>query len=446
MDEYLPGNAVETPIALEINANHRYRAEEMGVIEFRIRNQGPDRIRTLDLLLTCPCEKSGKKSALVKSLLPAAEKKLSFQFDPARGGEALIEVAISLEDESRRPMVFRGQTSVTISSKNEGSSSHTSFTLDIHDIDKFMGNDLSELLGGAGKDREIDAARLHQRMERKDPFWMRVDLDLDEEETARQRDALRQIIAPVSGQMPFRTSKALLESLNPKAPRRAFLYSLPEVIFGREPQRSDAVLRFLPDFDNDPRSRTISAEQLVVRCQGSECTLGMAPNAHQLMSVNHRLLKEAEQIPLSGAAEIKIGPCEMTLKFAAVPNHEDAHWQRTREEIMQFDPGPDPFSAAPWDMVAFSRPANGKEEEYIWLLRQMEIGWISGSEAELQLGWPMKPRARLIFWSGRYYLEALGVEKEIQAGNAPIPPGKIRCLEPDMEIGFGSLRFLWRLL
>jgi len=445
MNDFQPGAGTESPVALEINTNHRYKADEMGVIEFRIRNQATAVIKNLTLMLDCPCEKSKTKSAVLKNLLPSSEKKPSFQFEPARGGEALLEVELSLEDEKCLPLVYRGQTSVTISSKNEGSSSHTSFTLDIHDIEKFMGNDLSELLGGVGKDKEIDAARLHQRMERKEPFWMRVDLDFDETETAQRRSALRHIITPPSGQMPFRASKACLESLDPKVPHRVFFYSMPEVIFGREEQKSDVVLRFLPDFDNDPRSKTISAEQLLVRYRTGECTIGMAPNAHQLMSINHRLLKETEQLSLAGPAEIKIGPCEMTLKVACLPRSEDQQWLRTREEIMQSDPGKDLFDGSPLDLVGFSRPTNGQEEEYFWLLRKMEIGWETAAAAGLQLGWPLKPRARLIFWSGRYYLEALGSESEIKTGSSALPPGKIACLESETEIGFGSRRFVWRL-
>src|SRR5512137_764542 len=111
MDEFRPGSALESPVALEINANHRYKADEMGVIEFRIKNLGPSLIRTLALLITCPCEKSKTKSAILKSLFPSSEKKPSFQFDPARGGEALLEVEISIEDETRLPLVFHGQTS-----------------------------------------------------------------------------------------------------------------------------------------------------------------------------------------------------------------------------------------------------------------------------------------------------------------------------------------------
>jgi hypothetical protein len=444
MDEFLAGQGGEAPVSVEINANHRYKADEMGVIEFRIRNQSRSLIRILDLRLACPCEKSQTKSVTLKNLVPSAEKKLSFQFEPARGGEALLEVAIHAEDERELPFVFRGQTSVTISSKNDSQSSHTSFMLDIHDIDKFMGNDLSGLLGSAGKDKEIDTERLMQRMGRNDPFWMRVDLDLDEVETELKRSALRRILPPPSGQMPFRCSRAVLESLDPSGPRRAFFYSMPEVIFGREAQRSDAVLRFLPDFANDPRSKTISAEQFGVRYLGGECTLGMAPNAHQLMSVDHRLIKESEQIPLAGSSEIKIGPCELTLKIRCAASSEDPSWKRTREQILRSDPGPDPFEVSPWDMVGFSRPTNGQEEEYFWLLRKLDLGWEGKNVNGFQFGWPVRPQARLIFWSGRYYLEALG--PEIKIGDLALPIGKIACLDAEAVISFGSLQFNWRLL
>jgi hypothetical protein len=446
MDEMDPALNAESPVALEINTNHRYRAEEMGVVEFRIRNQSPRPIKALNLVLDCPFEMPRMKSASFPTLALSAERRSSIQVIPGKGGEALLDIEINFEDEGRLPLVFTGQTSVTISSKNQVTSSHTSYTLDLHGIQKFMGNDLSEVMAGAGANKEIDPELLHKRMERQDPFWMRVDLDFDEQETVRRRGALRKIIAPPSGQMPVRTSRALLESLNPAAPRRVFVYSMPEVVFGREAQRSDAVLRFLPDFENDPRSKTISAEQLIVRYRGGECTLGLAPNAHQLMSVNHRLLQDAEQIPLAGAADIKIGPCELMLKVACAARTEDPQWKRTKEEILQSDPSNDPFEASPWDLVSFTRPTNGREEEYFWLLRKMEIGWEAGAAAGLQLGWPLRPRARLVFWAGRYYLEAIGSEAEIKVSDSMLPPGKIMCLDSETEIGFGSLRYQWRLL
>jgi len=444
MDELQQGFDTEPPISLEINVNHRYKAEEMGVIEFRIRNEDPRVIKNLDLVVDCPCEKSPRKSAALKNITPLSEKKPSFQFEPARGGEALLEIELRVEDESRLPLVFRGQTSVTISSKNEGTTSHTSFNIEFRDVQKFMGNDLSGILAGAGKG-EINAERLHERMERKEPFWMRVDLDFDEHDTVSRRSALRQIIAPAAAQMPPRATRAFLESLDPDAPRRAFIYSMPEVVFGREPQKSDAVLRFLPDFFNDPRSKTISGEQFVVRYREGECTLGMAPKGRQLMSVNHKLLAEQEQVPLAGGADIKIGPCELALKITCAVRTEDPQWIRTREEILQFDPGNDHFEASRWDFISFTRPANGPEEEYLWLLRKMEIGWDPGGAAGLQLGRPATPRARLVYWNGRYYLEAAGAAADIKIGMAALPPGKIACLEANAEISFGPLRFLWKL-
>ncbi len=446
MDELQPGIEIRPPVELEINTNHRYKADEMGVIEFRIRNQGGRLLRSLELVVDCPCEIARTKTVSLSSLAPRSEKKPSFRFEPARGGEALLEIEVRTEDENRLPLVFHGQTSVTISSRNEGTSSHTSFTLDIHDIEKFMGNDLSELLGGAGKSREINPERLHERMERKEPFWMRVDLDLDEPETARRRTALRQILTPPAGQMPARTMRALLESLDASSPRRIFVYSMPEVRFGREPRINDAVLRFLPDFFNDPRSRTISGEQFVVRYREGECALTMAEKGHALMAVNGKLVRESEEVPLAGAAEIKIGTCEFQLKLSCAPRTEDAQWRRTREEIQRFDPGSSPFDSSRWDVVGFSRPANGPEEEYLWLLRKMDLGWESGAAPGLQLGRPAAPRARLSYWNGRYYLESLGAEGEIKAGAAVLPAGKILCLGAETEISFGPWPFRWILL
>ncbi len=435
----------EAAVALEININHRYKAEEMGVIEFRVRNQSNRPLKTLDLIVDCPCEKSTRKSYSMKNLTSSAEKKPSFQFEPARGGEALLEIEIRLEDENRVPSVFRGQTSVTISSKNEGTASHTSFNIEFNDVQKFMGNDLSGILAGAGKGA-ISEERLHERMERKEPFWMRVDLDFDEHETTGRRAALRQILTPASGQMPPRTARALMESLDTEAPRRVFIYSMPEVVFGREPQRSDAVLRFLPDFFNDPRSKTISGEQFVIRCQQGECTLGMSPRGRALMSVNQRLAREGEQIPLAGTADLKIGPCELALKILCLPRAENQQWQRSWQELVMSDPGPDPFEVARWDLITFTRPTNGSEEEYLWLLRKAEIGWDAGAAASLHMGAPVIPRARLAFWNGRYYLESLGATSDIVVGNANLPAGKIACLGADTEIAFGPLRFMWRLL
>jgi len=444
MDGYQSSGEPDPAVSLEINVNHRYKAEEMGVIEFRVRNQSGRPIRTLDVVVDCPCEKSTRKSAVLKNLAPSVEKKPSFQFEPARGGEALLEIEIRFEDENRVPSVFRGQTSVTISSKYEGTSSNTSFNIEFNDVQKFMGNDLSGILAGAGK-AGLSEERLHERMERKEPFWMRVDLDFDEQETASRRASLRQILPPASGQMPVRSARGLLESADPQTPRRVFVYSMPDIVFGREPQKSDAVLRFLPDFFNDPRSKTISGEQFVVRYQQGDCTLALAPRGRALMSVNQQLVRENEPVPLSGGADVKIGPCELALKIACAPRAEDPRWQRSWKEIVESDPGPDPFEVSRWDMVSFTRPANGPEEEYLWLLRKLDLGWDAGA-ATLQLGWPAIPRARLAYWNGRYYLETLGSTADIRVGNAVLPPGKIVCLGPDTDLSFGQLRFVWRVV
>ena len=164
------------------------------------------------------------------------------------------------------------------------------------------------------------------------------------------------------------------------------------------------------------------------------------------MSVNHKLLAEQEQIPLAGIADIKIGPCELSLKVACATRAEDARFSRTIEEILRFDPGKDPFEASRWDFISFTRPANGPEEEYLWLFRKAEIGWNPGGAPDLQLGRPVTARARLVFWNGRYYLEAAGTTADIKIGSAALPPGKIACLEADAAITFGTLRFVWRLL
>jgi hypothetical protein len=47
---------------------------------------------------------------------------------------------------------------------------------------------------------------------------------------------------------------ALLESADPGIPRRVFVYSAAEIKFGRNSQKNDVVLRFLPDFANDERT------------------------------------------------------------------------------------------------------------------------------------------------------------------------------------------------
>jgi hypothetical protein len=446
MSEIDPTITAESPVALEINTNHRYKADEMGVIEFRIKNQGPRPIRSLDLMLVdCPCERSKSKSETLKNLAPSSEKKAVFQFEPEKGGEALLRIALRWQDENGHPMVFQGKTWVSISSKNEGSSSQTSFTLDIHDIEKFMGNDLSELIGGVGKEKGLDAQRLSERMERKEPFWMLVDLDLDETETMRLRNASRKILTAEGGQLPKRCERALMESMEPTAPRRVYIYSMPQVIFGREAQRSDVVLRFLPDFDKDPRSTTISAEQFVVQYRENDCILSLAPKGHALMSVNHKIIGSKDELPLSAGTDIKIGSCELSLRVSCVPRSEDNQWKLTRGELFRFDPSVDPFENARWDLVSFCRPANGQEEEYFWLLGKIDIGWESSVAAGLQLGRPPAARARLAYWNGRYYLEALGAEPEIKIAGSMLQPGRVRCLDAETDIGFGPHRFRWRL-
>ncbi len=431
------------PVGLEINVSHRYKAGDMGVFEFRVRNTGSRSIQGLNVAVECPCKISRRKSVVVKNIAPSSEKQpFMFQFEPPRGGEALLEIELAFEDENRMPQVYRGQTSVTISSKNERSTSPTSFNINIHDIQKLMGNDLSGLVTIAGK--ELNEERLRERMERKEPIWMRVDLDLDEHETSRRLAAKRELIYVPGGQPPSRTPRAMLESLVPEHPRRLFLYSAPEIRFGRNAQKNDAVLRFLPDFYNDERSKTISGEQFLVQYRKGECLLTLAPQGHASMSWNGRAIGRDEQIPLAGGASITIGTHELTMKVTCVESGGDSHWARTREEILRLDPGDDPFKEARWDMVTFSRKMNGEEESYHWLLRKMDLDWGSDAAAGMEAGAPLNPRARLSFWNGRYYLEPLDAGVQMQAGACMLQAGQIACLGAEMEISLGPLRFRWK--
>ncbi len=359
------GTEDQGSVALEINISHRYKVGHMGVLEFRLRN-GTSRIQALDLAVECPCEISRRKSVSVKNLSPSSEKKPLFQFEPARGGEALLEIElITYEQDS--PRVYRGQTSVSISAENEGATSPTSFNINIHDIQKLMGNDLSGLLTVAGK--ELNEDRLRERMERKEALWMQVDLDLDEQESARRRVSRRSIIFVPGGQPPVRAYRALLESLEPSFPRRLFLYSRPEIRFGRNTQKNDVVLRFLPDFYGDERSKTISGEQFYVQYSKAQCLFALAPQGHASTSWDGRAVGRNEQIPLANDSTISIGTHEFALKVSCSPSARDAYWTRSREHIMQEDPGEDSFKDCPYDFVTFSRKTNGEEEVYHWVLR-----------------------------------------------------------------------------
>jgi hypothetical protein len=429
-------------VSLEINISHRYRTGQIGVFEFRIRNAGARTLQALGLMVECPCQISRKKSVTLKNIASSSEKRPYFQFEPSRGGEALLEIELVAEDDARLLQVYRGQTSVSISSENDGPTSPTSFNINIHDIQKLMGNDLSGLMTIAGK--ELSEDRLRERMERREPLWMRIDLDLDEQETLQRRAAKREVVLVPGGQPTLRTAKAILESLDPANPRRLFLYSTPEIRFGRNAQKSDAVLRFLPDFYNDERSKTISGEQFVVRYSSGACSLSLVAQGHASMFWDGRAVGRDEQIPLASGSAITIGTHELTLKVSCVAAGADPQWNPTREAIIRLDPGDDCFKDCPWDLVTFARKMNGEEESYLWLFRKMDLGWAEDGAAGLEAGATVNPRARLSFWNGRYYLEPLGGELQVQT--VLIQAGQIACLGPSADVAFGPCRFRWKLL
>jgi hypothetical protein len=444
MDEIGTTSSGVSLIILEINANHQYKAGQMGVLEFRIRNQSPQTIPSLNLLIDCPCEISRKKAAALKTLAPSAEKRPFFQFEPARGGEALLEIELCLEDADQHPTVYRGHTSVDIASTDEARSSATSFNIDIHDIGKFMGNDLSGMLSIAGK--ELNEDRLRERMGRREPFWMRVDLDLDEHETSTRRQALRKILCIPGGQTPPQTRRALLESLEPSLSLRVFIYSGPEIRFGRHLLKNDVVLRFLPDFHNDERSKTISSEQFVAQYSDGQCQLALSQGGRATTLVNGRPIIPGEQLPIAIGTEIRIGSKEFGLRVQGTARSEDSHWKRTLEKILAFDIGEDIFRTSRWDYLSFLRSTNGQEERYLWLLRRLEFSWSAKEVPEFSMEQTARPQARLSFGNGHYFLEILDSGSELQAGGYVLRTGEILCLGVETEIKFGPLRFLWKYL
>jgi len=436
--------AREFPIHLEINTNHRYTAGQMGVFEFRIRNQSPAAIPSLRMVVDCACQSSREKTVELKNFAPSSAKNIKFQFEPARGGEALVKIEVCLEDATGLPVIYRGDTSVDIAAQDDARKSGTSFHIDIHDIEKFMGNDLSGMLSLAGG--EINSDRLRERMQRKEPFWMRVDLDLDEHETKTRREARRTLLCIPPGETPAPTHRALLEAVEGTAPWRAFIYSAPEIRFGRSVRHNDVVLRFLPDFRNDQRSKTISQEQFVAACRAGRCLLMAVPDARATACVDGlRLLQDKPALITDGIA-ISIGIHEFGLQVSAGPRDEDPRWQRSLEEIRAAHGGEDAFPDTAWDYVRFVRTTNGPEEQYLWLFRKIDLGWETEPGAALQLGRPARPSARLSFWGGRYYLEALPAGRDIRVGDRLLGRGEIACLGRETEIRFGALAFRWQQL
>jgi hypothetical protein len=276
---------------------------------------------------------------------------------------------------------------------------------------------------------------------------MRIDLDLDEHETVRRRAAKRDIVHVPGGRPPFRSFRAVLESEDSSTPpQRLFLYSCPQIRFGRSVQKSDAVIRFLPDFNSDERSFTISSEQFVAQYRKGSCFVTPANEAHASMCVNGRAALPEEQIAIESGSTVVIGSHELTLKTLSVDSVTDPFWERTREEIIRFDPGDDPFKDAPCDLMIFFRRFNGEEESYSWLFRKMDFSWSDSGATGLEFGAAVvDPKARLSFWNGRYYLEPVGVDVQIRAGACMLQTGQIACLGVETDIAFGSLQFRWKL-
>jgi hypothetical protein len=435
-------------LILEIDANRVFKVGETGVLDFRITNRDAAPIPSIVFSVACPCELNRHKNKTERNVPVSSDsaprsRQVRFPFDPSRAGEALLEIELSCTGQDKRPCVLRGQTSVLISSAGERAPS-TSFHIDIHDNERFMGNDLSGFVNMASQARPDADAWVRERMHRPEPFWMRVDLELDVEAGARLGEAVRQIVH-VDG-LPPRSQRAILESLEPARQRRVYICSLQEVRFGRS-QDNDVVLRFLPDFSADERSRTISAEQFIVRQNGDQFFLSPAPNAHAPMAVDGGLLSPGDRVPLTGGARLSVGRSRFELEVACHYRPEDPHWIRSLEEIRRLDPGEDPLELSSFDCLQFSRVTNGTEEEYWLVPRKVEIGWEEGAAA----GFPRilsdgarAAQGRISYRKGRYYLEPLGLEKVAVEGHR-LGSGEIACLGPDCRIFLGSSVLRWRL-
>ena len=446
MDEVRGDIGHRCHVALDINASHSYRAGELGVLEFRIRNEASWRIPTLEIRVDCPCEHSGRKSATLRNLSSASEKKQPFRFEPGRSGAALLEIEVACEGQDGMPLIYRGQTCLNVAAKEDARSA-PNISLDVHDLFKesaVQRSDLKGLITIAAGDRDQD--RGSGSAEPKEPRWVPVDLDLDEAETEKRRQESRRICSVPAGQAQTSSQQARLESLDPAAPRRIFIYSMPEVRFGRHTQRNNVVLRFLPDFYRDERSKTISGEQFVVRYAEGKCLLALAPGARAPLSLNRRMLLQGEEIALIPGSDLRIGTHDFGLCVSCFPKVEDDHWARSRDELRRSDPGDDRFRASSWDCLVFTRTSNGPEEEYVWILRKIALDWDPAETAGLKLGPPAGGRARLSFWNGHHYLEVLDPAAEVEVGARRLKPGDIARLGAQTELSFGASRFSWTTL
>jgi hypothetical protein len=281
-------------------------------------------------------------------------------------------------------------------------------------------------------------------MSSKEPFWMRVVLELDREETEHLRKDQRQIVWLLSGQAPHRAQRALLESLDDPYPRRIFIYSKPVVSFGRAQTSNEAVLRFLPDFYGDERSKTISAEQMVVQFTENQFQVALAPKGRAPTAIDGKILGPDEKLPLADGTEILIGTANFKMTLSCIVQERTAHWERSRDAIRRSDPGDDLFGSSQFDAIRFIRVTNGTEEEYVLLPRRLNLGW--SREGGLLLGLQDRAGARLSYWNQRFYLEPFSSESEIKVDNRALQQGEVACLGSDSTIFFADFRFRWRLI
>jgi hypothetical protein len=433
-----PQPAPACHVDLEIDANKVYRTSELGSLDLRVTNRCRD-VVDASLAVTCPCLDQPAKDRTLKGLVPSRSRIVHVQWRPAHGGEAVLDLALTFNDPTGGEWALSGDTVVVVARPGEQQSS--SFHFDIHDIEKFMGNDLSGLvrIGTLGQ-QELDPDALLARYRNRVPLWMAIDLQLEHGPSDRR-------IIDRAGAATPRRALASLVSTDGATSVRFDLVTGPRVRLGKLPRPdNDICLVWEDESPQDERGKHISRRQFELVPTAKGISFCNSKQGGPTTYLGTALLATGQSVPLPEVAAVMLGTFVLEISIAIVQDTHATRDAATSARLQKHDPGPDQMPAdCPVSAVRLQRRNNALDLQYCWILRSAIVG------SDPSCGLPVTdasiaPRhARIMAWRGRFYLEDLASAGTTVVDGTTLGRGDIVALGQAHEIRFGSRVFRWAL-
>jgi hypothetical protein len=441
-----PSDDGECPVRLSANFNHVLVAGNVGTAGFRVANQSPSPVERIEIYLSSR-GLAGEALARVRRLAPGAQVDLLVEFEAARSGNFILQVAASWESGGQR-CAFRGQRPLRIFKAPDNSN----VVINIGDINSNTGGGANQGLGAEYGDVQISnliergaIKTLNDLLEVElpenfHPIALELDYELSQLSLAGRSTGGTHQITPAFLATAQPATLCQLDPVGGEPPPVPFRFvARASFRLGRGRADAEFIAWLLPrSTANDEKTRRVSRVQAVAEATGDGIRIRDDGSANGTLFDAVPLDQQGTALPRQGRLMLA-GAVEVDFHRFAAAAEEPLKIANLRQWSGPDVPALPQRGAVRFEVIAPEpQPLNA-----IWVLSDAAIGTSRSAAVALADPALAELQGRLHHFRGCFWIETLVPNSAIQVDQVVLRPGDLVPLATGQQLRLGSRT--WRV-